>query len=112
MSRALREMGYNTLNSRTQIIPLLIGEDLAAFTFTQKLYENGVFCTPVVSPAVPEGCALIRTSYMASHTEAELDYAINVLDKLGREFGIIGNRDRSQELAQIAQTHFGIQATA
>ena len=73
MNRELSRLGYNTLNSRTPIIPLLIGDDMTAFTFTQKLYEHGVFATPVVSPAVPEGCALIRTSYMAIHTESDLE---------------------------------------
>ncbi|MEO5969708.1 MAG: hypothetical protein ABIQ95_07245, partial [Bdellovibrionia bacterium] len=61
---------------------------------------------PVVRPAVPEGCALIRTSYMASHTDEDLDYVLEVLDKLGHEFGIIGSRDRQEELAALAQSHF------
>jgi 8-amino-7-oxononanoate synthase len=112
MNRELNRMGYNTLNSRTPIIPLLIGDDLMAFTFTQKLYENGVFATPVVSPAVPEGCALIRTSYMASHTMDDLNYVLDVLSKLGREFGIIGSSGRQEELAAIAEHHFGIRAFA
>ncbi|MCM2324723.1 MAG: aminotransferase class I/II-fold pyridoxal phosphate-dependent enzyme, partial [Oligoflexia bacterium] len=50
MSRELASMGYNTLNSRTPIIPLLIGDDYMAFQFTNKLYERGVFATPVVRP--------------------------------------------------------------
>lgn len=112
MANALSRMGYNILNSRTPVIPLLIGDDFNAFLFAQKLYERGVFATPVVRPAVPDGCALIRTSYMAIHTDDELDYALNVLEDLGREFGIIGNVDRQQELAALAQAHFGVQATA
>ena len=112
MNRELAGLGYNTLGSRTPIIPLLIGDDFQAFAFTQKLYDSGVFATPVVSPAVPDGCALIRTSYMASHTDQDLDYVLDVLGKLGREFGIIGNNSRQQELAEIAHTHFGIKATA
>ena len=106
MKRELVRLGYNTLNTETPIIPLLIGEDLNAFAFTQKLYEAGVFATPVVRPAVPEGCALIRTSYMASHTDEDLDYVLDVLDKLGHEFGIIGSKGRQEELAALAQTHF------
>jgi 8-amino-7-oxononanoate synthase len=106
MKRELVRLGYNTLNTQTPIIPLLIGEDLNAFAFTQKLYEAGVFATPVVRPAVPEGCALIRTSYMASHTDEDLDYVLDVLDKLGHEFGIIGSSGRQQELAALAQSHF------
>lgn len=112
MNRELSRMGYNTLNSRTPIVPLLIGDDFNAFVFTQKLYEHGVFATPVVRPAVPEGCALIRTSYMASHKDEDLDYVLGVLEHLGREFGIIGNQSRQQELAALAQSHFGVRATA
>lgn len=108
MKKGLTELGYNTLGSKTPIIPLLIGDDYAAFNFAQKLYESGVFVTPVVRPAVPEGCALIRTSYMASHTDEDLDYVLDVLGKLGREFGIIGNSARQSELAALAQTHFGV----
>lgn len=112
MNTELSRMGYNTLNSRTPVVPVLIGDDYNAFAFAQRLYERGVFATPVVRPAVPEGCALIRTSYMASHTTQELDYALEVMQDLGREFGILGNSGRQQELAALAQHHFGIQATA
>jgi 8-amino-7-oxononanoate synthase len=110
VSRELQGMGYNTLGSRTPVVPLLVGDDYAAFSFAQKLYENGVFATPVVSPAVPEGCALLRTSYMASHSEAELDYALGVLERLGREFGILGSASRRDELELLAQQHFGAKA--
>ncbi|MGE0614377.1 MAG: aminotransferase class I/II-fold pyridoxal phosphate-dependent enzyme [Bacteriovoracia bacterium] len=112
MQKELTGMGYNTLNSQTPIIPLLIGDDITAYSFVAKLYEMGVFATPVARPAVPEGCALIRTSYMASHTAEDLDYVLEVLEKLGREFGILGNAGRSEELATLAQTHFGVRAGA
>lgn len=112
MKQELQALGYNTLGSQTPIIPLLIGDDFTAFAFTQKLYENGVFATPVVRPAVPDGCALIRTSYMATHTEEDLSYVLEVLDRLGREFGIIGNQGRQEELAALAQAHFGTQPAA
>jgi 8-amino-7-oxononanoate synthase len=107
MQNALNAMGYNTLGSRTPIIPLLVGDDMEAFAFTQKLYENGVFVTPVIRPAVPEGCALIRTSYMAIHTDEELDYALDVLQALGREFGILDNPAKQAHLNQLADHHFG-----
>jgi 7-keto-8-aminopelargonate synthetase-like enzyme len=107
MHRELNLLGFNTLGSQTPIIPLLVGDDFQAFAFTQKLYELGVFATPVVKPAVPDGCALIRTSYMASHTDSELDYVLEVVERLGREFGIIGNDSRQEELASLAKHHFG-----
>lgn len=110
MRGELNRMGYNTLNSQTPIIPLLVGDDFSAFAFTQKLYERGVFATPVVKPAVPDGCALIRTSYMASHTREDLSYCLDVLESLGKEFGILGNEGRREELAHLAQSHFGVRS--
>ncbi len=112
MQKELNAMGWNTLNSQTPIIPLLIGDEMVALAFAQKLYEAGVFATPVARPAVPEGCALIRTSYMASHTQQELQYALDVLEKLGKEFGILGNSSRQDELAVIARHHFGVKSSA
>lgn len=107
MSSELNRMGYFTLGSTTPIIPLLIGDDVTALSFTQKLYENGVFATPVVKPAVPDGCALIRTSYMATHTDSDLDYVLTVLEKLGKAYGILGNPERTAQMEQLAKVHFG-----
>jgi 8-amino-7-oxononanoate synthase len=111
MREEIQRLGFNTLGSQTPIIPLLIGDDFTAFAFTQKLYDAGVFATPVVKPAVPENCALIRTSYMATHTDNDLDYVLETLERLGKEFGLIGT-GRQHELAALAQHHFGIKATA
>ena len=107
MATELSRMGYYTMGSQTPIIPLLIGDDMMALAFSQKLYENGVFATPVVRPAVPEGCALLRTSYMASHTDADLDYSLTVLEKLGKAFGILGNPERKAQMDAVAEKHFG-----
>jgi 7-keto-8-aminopelargonate synthetase-like enzyme len=57
---------------------------------TRRLEEEGVFVNPVVSPAVPEGRAMIRTSYMATHTREHLDRALEALSSVGREMGLIG----------------------
>lgn len=110
MSKHLKTMGYNTLNSQTPIIPLLIGDDGIAFAMTQKLSEEGVFMTPVVRPAVPEGCALLRTSYMASHTQADLDYALEHLEKIGKQFGILCNSESKERINKLAFENFGAHA--
>lgn len=89
MKRELTQLGFNTLQSQTPIIPVLIGQDELAFAFTKALYENGVFATPVVKPAVPEGMSLIRTSYMATHTMSDLNYVLEIFYKLGKKFAII-----------------------
>jgi 8-amino-7-oxononanoate synthase len=89
MREGFKSLGFNTGKSETPIIPLFIGEDEDCFAFWKLLSENGVFANPSVSPAVPPHHAMIRTSYMATHTEEELDKVLSIFAKLGKQFGII-----------------------
>lgn len=89
MMAGFEALGFDTMGTQTPVIPILIGDDVKAFMFTKRLYELGVFATPVVSPAVPKGYALIRTSYMASHEDRDLEFVLDVFAQVGREFGII-----------------------
>ena len=89
MMREFSTMGFDTGESRSPVIPLVVGEDMEAFKMTIRLQEEGVFANPVVSPAVPEGRAMMRTSYMATHTRDHLDRALEAFRKVGREMGII-----------------------
>jgi 8-amino-7-oxononanoate synthase len=90
MKREFSTMGYDTGASASPVIPLVVGEDMAAFKMTIRLQEEGVFANPVVSPAVPEGRAMMRTSYMATHTRDQLDSALEAFRKVGCEMGVIG----------------------
>ncbi len=90
MARELKGLGYDTGNADSPVIPLVVGEDMTAFVMTKRLAEEGVFVNPVVSPAVPPGRAMIRTSYMATHTREHLDRALAAFDRVGRELGVIG----------------------
>ncbi|MFH1176063.1 MAG: aminotransferase class I/II-fold pyridoxal phosphate-dependent enzyme [Acidobacteriota bacterium] len=89
MADGLRSLGFDTGDSTTPIIPVVIGEDRLAFLMAKRLQEEGVFVNPVVSPAVPPGRALLRTSYMATHTRAHLERALEGFAKVGRELGVI-----------------------
>jgi 8-amino-7-oxononanoate synthase len=89
MQQEFARLGYDTGASATPVIPLVVGEDLTAFRMTARLQEEGVFANPVVSPAVPPGRAMIRTSYMATHTRDQLDRALEAFAKVGRELGLI-----------------------
>ncbi|MBN1480363.1 aminotransferase class I/II-fold pyridoxal phosphate-dependent enzyme [candidate division KSB1 bacterium] len=89
MKKGYTELGFNTGNSETPIIPIIIGEDEKTFEFWRLLFENGVVCNPVISPAVPPGMGLLRTSYMATHTDEELDRVLDTFEKVGRTIGII-----------------------
>jgi 8-amino-7-oxononanoate synthase len=79
---AFNALGYDTMGSQTPIVPILIGADEETFAFWKKLDEHGVFANPVVSPASPPGKGLIRTSYMASHTDEEISRVIEVFEIL------------------------------
>ncbi len=89
MLAGYKSLGFETGPSETPIIPIIVGEDERCFMFWKLLFENGVFANPTVSPAVPPGQALIRTSYMATHTDSELDRVLEIFAKLGKQFGII-----------------------
>ena len=89
MKTGFTQMGFDIGNSETAIIPIYIGDDEKTFGFWRLLFENGIFANPVVSPAVPPGKSLIRTSYMATHTEEELDKVLDIFEKLGKKLGII-----------------------
>lgn len=89
MKREFMTMGFDTGDSESPVLPLVVGEDLTAFQMNHRLQQEGVFVNPVVSPGVPEGRALIRTSYMATHTRDQLDQALEIFRRVGRELGII-----------------------
>ena len=89
MKNAFDEMGYDTCGSESPVIPIVIGEEVDTFVFWRKLFDNGVFTNPAIPPAVPQGKSLIRTSYMATHTEEELNIVLDVFERIGKEFGII-----------------------
>jgi 8-amino-7-oxononanoate synthase len=90
MQREFTTLGFDTGDSASPVIPLVVGEDLTSFQMTMRLQEEGVFVNPVVSPAVPPGRAMIRTSYMATHTRDQLDRALDAISRVGREMGVIG----------------------
>lgn len=90
MLKSFKELGFNTKNSQTPIIPILVGGGVQnVFSFWRALFDEGVFTSPVLPPAVPEGEELIRTSYMAIHTDEQLEFILEKFAKVGRKFGLI-----------------------
>ncbi len=89
MKRELERLGFETCGSQSPVIPLLVGDDLATYQMASRLQEEGVFVNAAVTPAVPPGHGVIRTSYMATHTREHLDKALGVIAKVGRELGVI-----------------------
>ena len=90
MLKGLRELGFETGPSETPIIPVIVGENETAFKAAMMLQDEGVFVNVAISPAVPDGRALIRTSYMATHTEEQLDRVLSAFEKVGKALGLIG----------------------
>ena len=82
-------MGYNTGVSESPIIPILIGSQEDCFQFWRMLTDDGIFVNPIVPPAVGQGNCLIRTSYMATHTEGQLDRALESFYKIGKKLNKI-----------------------
>jgi len=89
MRNEFRGMGLDTATSETPIVPIVIGGLQPTFAFWKRLFQEGVFTNPVVPPAVPEAGCLLRTSYMATHTEANLDHILSSVRKVGRELGLV-----------------------
>ncbi|MBI4732350.1 MAG: aminotransferase class I/II-fold pyridoxal phosphate-dependent enzyme [Chloroflexi bacterium] len=85
----LKEAGFDTMLSTTAIVPVLCDTDERAFALTRQCQHQDLFVLPVVSPAVPEGLARLRATVLASHEPKEIDYALGVIEKAGKEIGII-----------------------
>jgi 8-amino-7-oxononanoate synthase len=89
MRKELRQLGFNIGNTETPIIPIIIGDDMRTIFTWKALFDNGVFVNPVLAPAVPEGRQLLRTSYMATHTDEQLDRVLEVYERVGRQMELI-----------------------
>ncbi|TET83783.1 MAG: pyridoxal phosphate-dependent aminotransferase family protein [Anaerolineales bacterium] len=89
MRSGLQKMGFNIGASVTPIIPILIGEMEKTFLAWKMCFDKGVYTNAVVSPAVPPDQGLLRTSYMATHTNEQIDRALNILGEVGRELRLI-----------------------
>ena len=84
-----RRLGFNIGSSVSPIIPIIIGDDIRTLIIWKMLFESGVFVNPVVSPGVPEGQQLLRTSYMATHTDLQMERVLEIFTKVGKEAGLI-----------------------
>jgi 8-amino-7-oxononanoate synthase len=89
MLDGFKKLGFNTGHAETPIIPVIVGDDYQCFRMWKMLEEANIFVNPTVSPAVPKGQALIRTSFMATHKKDELEYALDKFEEAGKQLGII-----------------------
>ena len=89
MREGFRTLGFDVWTSETPIIPVVIGDMFTSFRFWKDLLAEGVFVNAVVPPAVPKGQSLMRTSYMATHTDADLDRILDIFRRVGLKHGVI-----------------------
>jgi 8-amino-7-oxononanoate synthase len=84
-----RSLGFDIGPTQTPIIPVLIGPAERTFVFWRQLYDAGVFTNPVVPPAVPPDECRLRASLMATHSNEQIDFALETLGRLGKATGVI-----------------------
>ena len=89
MKQGLLDLGFDLGDSETPILPVYCRDLMVAFNLCKRLQEEGVFVNPVVSPAVPPGQELMRISLMATHTDKQIDFALDKLSKVGKELDLI-----------------------
>ena len=84
-----KKMGCEIGNTSTPIIPLFIRDNFKTFTITRDLLDEGIFVNPVVSPAVAPHDTLIRFSLMATHTQEQVEYALDKIEKVFKKNGLL-----------------------
>jgi 8-amino-7-oxononanoate synthase len=89
MREGFKNLGFDVWTSQTPIIPVVVGDMYTCFQFWADLLEEGVYVNAVVPPAVPRGQSLMRTSYMATHTDEDLDRILSAFRTVGLKHGVI-----------------------
>jgi 8-amino-7-oxononanoate synthase len=89
MREGLEDQGFNLGTSETPILPVHLGDGDASLMMCKRLEEEGIFVNPVVPPAVPPNASLLRISLMATHTENQIQSALETLGQVGTELGVI-----------------------
>ncbi len=97
MRKGLKEMGYNTGQSNTPIIPVILGDDFRVALAWHALIEEGVYTNPVVPPGTPPNGSLLRTSYTATHRKEHLDRALHAFKVVGERLDFIPVSDQPAE---------------
>lgn len=86
---AMQQLGFDTGHSQTPIVPVMLKDEKLTQTFSRKLFENGVFAMAIAYPTVALGAARIRVMNTAAHSDADIDEALGIFEKVGQELGVI-----------------------
>jgi 8-amino-7-oxononanoate synthase len=88
-SEGLKAQGWDTMDSTTCVVPVLVGDERKTLDLTRGLFDRGMFVCPIVHPAVPRGSDRLRTCLMATHTDDDIDQALGAFAEVGRDLGLI-----------------------
>ncbi|MBU3664866.1 MAG: aminotransferase class I/II-fold pyridoxal phosphate-dependent enzyme [Chthoniobacterales bacterium] len=105
MHAGFRALGFHIGTTETPIVPILVGDEQKAFFFAQRLFDSGIFATPAIYPAVRRGQAIIRTSYMATHTPEQLDHVLETFGRIARELAIFEDDAYQRAAGEVPQRH-------
>ena len=84
-----RDLGFDLGATVTPITPVMIGDAKKAQDFSRALYEHGIFGMAISYPTVPKGKDRIRLMNSATHSQEDLDFALGVFEKVGKQMGLI-----------------------
>ena len=89
MRENLQQIGFDTSDSETPVVPVVVGDNDKTFQLWKRLFDENIYTNAVVSPAVPSNSSRLRTSYIATHTDEQLDYVLEKFEENGKELGLI-----------------------
>lgn len=95
MREGFKRSGFKIIESKTGVIPVIIGDDTLTFIFWRRLFDAGVFVNAFISPGVMQGYQMMRTSVMATHERHHLDRILELFEEIGLQMGIIENETGS-----------------
>lgn len=93
MRNGFKALGFKIMESKTGIVPVIIGDDFKTFVFWRKLFDAGVFVNAFISPGVMPGLQMMRTSFMATHEKEHLDRILELFKEIGEELGVLDEED-------------------
>ncbi len=89
MRAGFKQLGFKIIDGQSGVVPVIVGDDMVAFRFWRALFEAGVFVNAFISPGVPPGMQMMRTSYMATHEDKHLDRILELFGEVGKNLGLI-----------------------
>jgi 8-amino-7-oxononanoate synthase len=89
MRAGFKELGFKIIEGQSAVVPVIVGDDMLAFQFWRALFDAGLFVNAFISPGVPPGMQMMRTSYMSAHEDEHLDRILELFKVVGKQLGII-----------------------